>query len=95
MGSGRGVSKFLDLAASEMSGPVPQDQPAWGEGAAFGDAVAALLGNVTRRLLLDVETHRLPLQPVRAGWTDAVARLTTRSSNGRAPSETSIPIART
>src|SRR5207245_894306 len=29
LGSGRGVSKFLDLAVSETSGPVPQDQPAW------------------------------------------------------------------
>jgi hypothetical protein len=28
--------------------------------------------------LLDVEAHRLPLQPVRAGWTDAVAQLTTQ-----------------
>ena len=40
-----------------------QDHPAWGEGAAFGAAVAALLGGVTRRLLRDVETYRLPLQP--------------------------------
>jgi len=40
--------------------------------------VAALLGDVMRRLLRDVETYRLPLQPVRTGWTDTVARLTTQ-----------------
>lgn len=66
------------LATSEPSGPLPEDHRAWGEGAVFGGAVAALLADVTRRLLLDVETYRLPLQPVRAGWTDAVARLTTQ-----------------
>jgi hypothetical protein len=78
LGRGRGASKLVGLAVSETSGPVPQDRLVWGEGAVFGGAVAALLGNVTRRLLLDVETHRLPLQPVRAGWTEAVAWLTTQ-----------------
>jgi hypothetical protein len=41
----------------------------------FGEAVAVLLRDVTGRLLRDVETHRLPLQPVRAGWTDAAVLL--------------------
>jgi hypothetical protein len=78
LGSSRGASKLVGLAGFETSDPVPQGHPAWGEGAGFGDAVVALLGNVTRRLLRDVEAHRLPLQPVRAGWTDVVARLTTQ-----------------
>ena len=77
-GSGRGTLPGGSLVASEISAPVPQSHPAWGAGAGVGDAVVALLGDVTRRLLLDVETHRLPLQPVRAGWTDAVTRLTTQ-----------------
>jgi hypothetical protein len=76
-GSGRGTLPGGGLVASEISAPVPQGHPAWGVGAGVGDAVVALLGDVTRRLLLDVETYRLPLQPVRAGWTDAVAQLTT------------------
>src|SRR5207245_6395724 len=33
------------------------------------------LGDVTGRLLCDVEAHGLPLEPVRAGWTEAVALL--------------------
>jgi hypothetical protein len=74
-GSGRGTPQGGGLAASETSALVPQDHSAWGAGAGVGDAVVVLLGDVTRRLLLDVETHRLPLQPVRAGWTDAVAQL--------------------
>ena len=37
--------------------------------------MAALLRDITGRLLRDVETRRLPLQPVRAGWTDAAALL--------------------
>jgi hypothetical protein len=76
-GGGRGTPPGGDLAASETSALVPQVHPAWGAAAGVGDAVVALLGDVTRRLLLDVETHRLPLQPVRAGWTDAVTQLTT------------------
>jgi energy-coupling factor transporter ATP-binding protein EcfA2 len=76
-GSGRGTPQGGGLVASETSSLVPQDYPAWGAGAGVGDAVVALLGDVTRRLLLDVEAHRLPLQPVRAGWTDAVTQLTT------------------
>jgi energy-coupling factor transporter ATP-binding protein EcfA2 len=78
LGSGRDASPFLGLTVSETPSPAPQDHPSWGESAIFGAAVAALLGDVTRRLLRDVETYRLPLQPVRAGWTDAVARLTTQ-----------------
>jgi hypothetical protein len=78
LGGERGTSKLGGLATCEPSGPVLQNHPAWGAGAAFGDAVAALLDDVTRRLLRDVDAHRLPLQPVRAGWTDAVARLTTQ-----------------
>ena len=75
LGGRRGTSNSRGLTMSESSDPMPQDHPTWGEGAVFGGTVAALLGDVTRRLLLDVETYRLPLQLVRAGWTDAVTRL--------------------
>lgn len=47
---------------------------------AFGDAVAALFREVTGKLLLNVGTRGLPLQPVRAGWRDAEARLTAQLS---------------
>lgn len=78
LGVGRGAPPLGAPAASETSGLVPQERAAWGDSAAFSGPVAALLGSVTRRLLLDVEAHRLPLQPVRAGWVDAVALLTTQ-----------------
>jgi len=47
---------------------------------AFGQIVAELLGEVTERLLLDVETRRLPLQPVRSGWKDAASLLAAQLS---------------
>ena len=74
-GSGRSASKPISLAASEMSGPAPQVRASRRGGVVFGEAVAALLRDVTGRLLRDVETRRLPLQPVRAGWTDTAALL--------------------
>jgi hypothetical protein len=66
-----------------MSGPVHTARDAREGGGIFGATVAALLHDVTERLLRDVGTHRLPLQPIRAGWTDAVALL--------APQLTSLP----
>jgi hypothetical protein len=75
--SGRSVSKLVSLAASEMSGPVHKARDAR-EGGVFGETVAALLHDVTGRLLRDVETRRLPLQPIRAGWTDAATLLATQ-----------------
>jgi len=43
--------------------------PQFGE-ASFGHTTAELFSEVTERLLFDVETRRLPLQPVHAGWKD-------------------------
>ena len=76
--SGRSVSKLVSLAASEMSGPVHKARDSRKGGGVFGETVAALLHDVTERLLRDVETRRLPLQPIRAGWTDAAALLATQ-----------------
>jgi 50S ribosome-binding GTPase len=76
--SGRSVSKLVSLAASEMSGPGHKARDSHKGGGVFGETVAALLHDVTGRLLRDVETRRLPLQPLRAGWTDAAALLATQ-----------------
>ena len=46
----------------------------------FGHAITSLFHEVTGKLLLDVETRGLPLQPVRSGWKDTGARLTTQLS---------------
>src|SRR5215831_16739015 len=76
--SGSSVSTFVSLAASEISGPVHKARDSRKGGGVFGETVAALLHDLTERLLRDVETRRLPLQPIRAGWTDAVGLLTTQ-----------------
>jgi len=74
-GRRRSASKPVSLVASGMPGPAHKALATrWG-GVVFGEAVAALLGDVTGRLLRDVETRRLPLQPIRAGWTEAAALL--------------------
>jgi energy-coupling factor transporter ATP-binding protein EcfA2 len=78
LGGRRGASPRGGLRASEASAPAHQEQASpWG-GVIFGDAAVVLLGDVTERRLRDVETRRLPLQPVRAGWTDVTARLATQ-----------------
>jgi energy-coupling factor transporter ATP-binding protein EcfA2 len=76
--SGRSVSKLVRLAASEMSDPGQKARDARKGDGVFGETVAARLHDVTGRLLRDVETRRLPLQPLRAGWTDAAALLATQ-----------------
>jgi len=74
-GRGRSVARPVSLAASDMAGAVPTVRASQREGGLFGEAVATLLDDVTERLLRDVGTHHLPLQPVRAEWADAAALL--------------------
>src|SRR4030095_14841258 len=76
--SGESMSKFVSLGAAEMSGPVHKARDSRKGDGVFGETVAALLHDVTERLLRDVETRRLPLHPIRVGWTDAVALLATQ-----------------
>src|SRR5262249_55479382 len=54
---------------------VRSDSPASLDGSApeggFGKSAAELLGDTTQSRLLDVETRRIPLAPVRAEWAKA------------------------
>ena len=45
------------------------------DSAEFGKSVIGLLRQVTDRLLLDVKTRRLPIEPVRTNWKEAPKRL--------------------
>ncbi|MHB1426927.1 MAG: GTPase domain-containing protein [Gemmataceae bacterium] len=62
----------MSVSRSEREHPVVDS-----EEVVFGHSAVELLGNITGRLLLDVETRRLPLAPVRAGWKEAPNALAT------------------
>lgn len=76
-GTGMPVRKLIGVISSRQE---TEDRASQSEDIVFGHAVAALFHEVTRKLLLDVETRGLPLQPVRSGWKDTGARLTTQLS---------------
>ncbi|MGE0683597.1 MAG: GTPase [Candidatus Binatia bacterium] len=76
-GTGTSVLKLISGVSSRQG---TEHGDSRSEEIVFGSAVAALFHEVTSKLLLDVETRGLPLQPVRSGWKDTGARLTTQLS---------------
>lgn len=76
-GTGTPVRKLIGVISSRQE---TEHDASRSEESGFGHAVAALFHEVTGKLLLDVETRGLPLQPVRSGWKETGARLTTQLS---------------
>jgi hypothetical protein len=76
-GTGTPIRKLIGGVSSRQG---TEDRASQSEDIVFGHAVAALFHEITGKLLLDVETRGLPLQPVRSGWKDTGARLTTQLS---------------
>lgn len=76
-GSGMSIRKLISVQSAHQETEPGASQS---EDLVFGHAVAELFQEVTGKLLLDVETRGLPLQPVRSGWKDIGTRLSTQLS---------------
>ena len=70
-GPGKAGAAALRLVDGATAHQTTEQQASQTGAVPFGHAVAQLFSEVTTRLLLDVETRRLPLQPVRSGWNAA------------------------
>jgi hypothetical protein len=77
-GGWNSLQKLVGLATPVL-GQTRPNQPVRGlENFTFGDSVAELLEQVTERLLLDVATRRLPIEPVRTKRKEATRLFSTQ-----------------